>query len=45
MPLFMRCMEIAGEREVSGLIDEYPGLYRFVRLLERMAAGLRSSTS
>lgn len=42
MPLFKRLMDISDEGELSDLCEEYPGLYRLAKLLELVAAGVRS---
>lgn len=42
MPLFKRLMDLSGEGGVSALCGAYPGLYRFAKLLEMIAAGIRS---
>jgi len=42
MPMFHRLMEISSEAEMDQLCQQYPALYRFAKLLERIAAGIRS---
>ena len=42
MPLFHRLMKISGECEIDKLCVTYPGLYRYAKVLERLAMGIRS---
>jgi len=42
MPLLKRLMEISNEGDMADLCDEFFALDRFVRQLERLAAGIRS---
>ena len=42
MPLFHRLMKISGEGEIDALCVTYPGLYRYAKVLERLALGIRS---
>ena len=42
MPLFHRLMEISGEGEIDKLCVTYLGLYRYAKVLERLAMGIRS---
>jgi hypothetical protein len=42
MPLFKRLMDISVEGGMNDLWDTYPGLYRFTKLLELIAAGIQS---
>jgi hypothetical protein len=42
MPLFKRLLDMAGPESVFALCDEYPGLYRYAQLLERIASGIAS---
>ncbi len=42
MPLFKRLMDIAGEDDFDEMYDEFPGLYRYAKLLELVAAGIQS---
>ena len=42
IPLFKRLMDISGEGGLNDLLAPYPGLYRFAKLLERIAAGIQS---
>jgi hypothetical protein len=41
-PLFHRLMKISGEGEIDSLCVTYPGLYRYAKVLERLAMGIRS---
>lgn len=42
LPLFYRMMEIATGSEISQLCEQRPGLYRFAKMLEQIAEGIRS---
>jgi hypothetical protein len=42
MPLLKRMIEISSESELSALRQEYPGFYRFAKLLELLAAGIQT---
>jgi hypothetical protein len=42
MPLFKRLVDISGDHGLSDLCNEYPGLYRFTKTLELLAAGIQS---
>ena len=42
MPLLKRMIVISSERELFALGQEYPGFYRFARLLEFIASGVQS---
>ncbi len=42
MPLFKRLMDISGAGEMNDLCAAYPGLHRFAKLLELVAAGIQS---
>lgn len=42
MPLLKRMIEISSESELSALGQEYPGFYRFAKLLELLAAGIQT---
>jgi hypothetical protein len=42
MHLFHRLMEISGEGEIDKLCVTYLGLYRYAKVLERLAMGIRS---
>jgi len=42
MPLFQRLLDIAGADRMFALCDEYPGLYRYAKLLERVASGIET---
>jgi hypothetical protein len=44
MPLFKRLMDISNEADVNSLCSEYPGLYRFAKTMEDVAAGIRSGS-
>lgn len=45
MPLFHRLMKISGEGEIDSLCVTYSGLYRYAKVLERLAMGIRSGGS
>jgi hypothetical protein len=42
MPLFKRLLDTAGPAGMSALCDAYPGLHRFAKVLETVAAGIQS---
>jgi hypothetical protein len=42
MPMFWRLMNISRGDELSDLGEEYPGFYRFAKLLELIAKGIQS---
>ena len=42
MPLFHRLMKISGKGEIDALCVTYPSLYRYAKVLERLALGIRS---
>jgi hypothetical protein len=42
MPMFWRLMKISKGNELSDLGEEYPGFYRFAKLLELVATGIKS---
>jgi hypothetical protein len=42
MPLFKQLMDLSDKDEMNELCAAYPGLYRFAKLLERIAAGIQS---
>jgi hypothetical protein len=42
MPMFKQLMDLSDKDEMNELCAAYPGLYRFAKLLERIAAGIQS---
>ena len=42
MPLFKRLMDLSDGDDMNDLCNVYPGLYRFAKLLERIATGIQS---
>ncbi|EAB1659516.1 TPA: hypothetical protein ACJGSF_004436 [Salmonella enterica subsp. enterica serovar Muenchen] len=42
LPLFYRMMEIVTDDEINQLCEQRPGLYRFAKMPERVAEGIRS---
>jgi len=42
MPLFHRLMELSGDTGMGDLCAAYPGLYRYAKVLERLAAVVQS---
>ncbi len=42
MPGFKRLLDISTRSEMDALCEEYAGFYHYVRILERIAAGIQS---
>ncbi len=42
MPLFKQLMDLSEKDEINDLCAVYPGLYRYAKLLERIATGIQS---
>lgn len=44
MPAFKQLMDSAGAAEMDQLYERFAGFYRYAKILEKLAEGIRSGT-